>query len=413
MEDVGTLEVAGWGNAVIAAQEVGVGNAQDFRQLLRRPDKELTLDAFAVGVLSGIEAALRVGHFAQHIIEGFLGNAAVEGPAGKLPSVEIEAGEQGVVVEHFLEMRHQPVGIGGVAVKAAANLVVHSPVSHFFQGQLDHFQRTGAGAAVVVAEQEFRGHGLGELGGGAKAAVLVVEVGSQVGISMVQDVLGQKAAAAGQVAGAAHLGGQLLGNPGNFTFVVAIGFAGGLKDAGEAGHIEAVGGRKVGAAIEGLALGGEKDGHRPAAAAGEHLDGFHIDGVEVGAFLAVNLDVDEVVVHQGSDGGILEGFALHYMAPVAGGVADAEEDGLVLGLGAGQCFRPPRVPVHGVMGVLKEVGAGFVDEAVGHRIVSFWQFPGEVRGGRGGGGRIRSSGLTGVRWPGSFGPGYHGPGGNG
>ena len=41
----------------------------------------------------------------------------------------------------------------------------------------------------------------------------------------------------------------------------------------------------------------QEDGHRPAAAAGQRDDGVHVDRVEVGPLLAVDLDADEVLVH--------------------------------------------------------------------------------------------------------------------
>ena len=172
--------------------------------------------------------------------------------------------------------------------------------------------------------------------------------------------------AAGHIGGAAHLLGQLPGDALDFGVAVAVGLGHGFQQAGEAGHIVAVNGREVGAAVEGLAVGGEEHGHGPAAAAGQHLHRFHVYGVQVGPLLAVNLDVDEVLVHQPGDGVVLEGFPLHHVAPVAGGIADAEQDGLVLIPRPPQRLRAPRIPVHGVVGVLEQVGAGLVNQAVGH-----------------------------------------------
>ena len=57
----------------------------------------------------------------------------------------------------------------------------------------------------------------------------------------------------------------------------------------------------------------------------------HIDAVDVGALLAVDLDADEEVVHQAGGLLVFERLALHHVAPVAGGVADGDEDGLVVG----------------------------------------------------------------------------------
>ena len=44
---------------------------------------------------------------------------------------------------------------------------------------------------------------------------------------------------------------------------------------------------------------------------------FHIDGIDVWAFLAVDLDVDKQRIHDSCCGVVLEGFVGHHMAPVA------------------------------------------------------------------------------------------------
>ena len=61
---------------------------------------------------------------------------------------------------------------------------------------------------------------------------------------------------------------------------------------------------------------------------------------------------------------VLERLVLHDVAPVAGGVPDREEDRLVLVPRLGERLFAPRVPVHRVVGVLQEVGTGFLGEAV-------------------------------------------------
>ena len=137
------------------------------------------------------------------------------------------------------------------------------------------------------------------------------------------------------------------------------------QQAREAGHAVAVLGRKVRATVERLAVRREEDRHRPAAVAGEHLHGVHVDVVDVRAFLAVDLDADEVLVHHPRDVGVLERLAFHDVAPVAGGVADAEQDRLVLAPGALERLGAPRVPVDRVVGVLAEIRARLVDQPVG------------------------------------------------
>ena len=61
---------------------------------------------------------------------------------------------------------------------------------------------------------------------------------------------------------------------------------------------------------------------------------------------------------------VLEGFPFHDVAPVAGGIADAEEDRLVLLAGAGEGLLAPREPIHRIVLVLQEVGRFFARQAV-------------------------------------------------
>ena len=124
--------------------------------------------------------------------------------------------------------------------------------------------------------------------------------------------------------------------------------------------------REVGAAVERLALRGHEDGQRPATVAGHGLDGVHVDPVDVGPLLAVDLHVDEQSVHQVRGVVVLEGLVGHDVAPVAGRVADGDQHRPVLLAGPGEGLVAPRVPVDRVVGVLAQVRAGLGSEAVGH-----------------------------------------------
>ena len=125
--------------------------------------------------------------------------------------------------------------------------------------------------------------------------------------------------------------------------------------------------REIGPAEEGRSIGEQEDGHRPPAGAGHSLDRAHVDLLEIGSLLAVDLDADEESVHQLGRRRVLERFAGHDVAPVAGAVADAQEDGTVLGPRPFQRIRAPGVPVDRVGGVFEEVGARLCCQPVGHR----------------------------------------------
>jgi hypothetical protein len=63
--------------------------------------------------------------------------------------------------------------------------------------------------------------------------------------------------------------------------------------------------------------------------------------------------------------GILKTFVFHHMAPMAGGITDAEKDGPIKPSSPLQGFGAPGVPIDRVMGVLLEIRAALVDEMIG------------------------------------------------
>ncbi len=116
------------------------------------------------------------------------------------------------------------------------------------------------------------------------------------------------------------------------------------------------GGREVRTEVEGLGVRREEHRHRPAAVPGGRLHRLHVHGVDVRAFLAVHLDADEVRVHVVGGGLVLEGLVGHHVAPVAAGVADAQQHRHIAPPRLGEGLLGPGPPVHGVVGVLEEVG---------------------------------------------------------
>src|SRR5260370_28756818 len=86
---------------------------------------------------------------------------------------------------------------------------------------------------------------------------------------------------------------------------------------------------KVSAAPDRLAIAVEKHGQRPPAVFAKMVQGRHVDLVDVGPLLAVDFDVDEQLVHDGSYPFVFEAFMRHGMAPVARCVADRYKDRLI------------------------------------------------------------------------------------
>jgi len=123
-------------------------------------------------------------------------------------------------------------------------------------------------------------------------------------------------------------------------------------------------GRKIRSGEERLLILRQEHRHRPAAVARHRDGGGHVDVVEIRPLFAVDLDAHELRVQEPRGLFVFERFSLHDVAPVARRVADAEEDGFFLALRARERFCAPRVPVHRVLRMRKQIRAGLVGETI-------------------------------------------------
>ena len=108
----------------------------------------------------------------------------------------------------------------------------------------------------------------------------------------------------------------------------------------------------------------EKHRQRPAALFAERMERIHVDGIDVGPLLTVDLDVHVEAVHDIGGAHVLEALVRHHVAPVAGRISHRQQDGLARALGFRQRFGPPRPPMHRVVLVLEQVGARFPSKSI-------------------------------------------------
>ncbi len=107
---------------------------------------------------------------------------------------------------------------------------------------------------------------------------------------------------------------------------------------------------------------------RPAAGTlGQELLRRLIDLVDVWPLFPVHFHVDEQLVHQRGRGLVLEGLVRHDVAPVAGRVANRQQHRHAALARQRKRLVGPGVPVHGILGMLQQIWAGFGVETVRHR----------------------------------------------
>ena len=248
-------------------------------------------------------------------------------------------------------------------METETHLVVDTAEAHLLQGPRNHVERQLIAGRAPVSREKNEVVGGGEFRRRPEPAIDGVITSLELPERLVD---GFRIESAARPAGF-HLlqtGGDL---PGGAHDLIAVGlphlFDPGYQvehpDAAVAALTGDVGGRE-----KRLFVRGHDDRKRPPAAPGHHLADRHVDLVDVRAFLAIDLDVDEGLVHQRGNLWVLEALVLHHMAPVAGGITDREKDRFVLLGGFVERLRAPRIPVDGVVGVLQQVRALGVSEPV-------------------------------------------------
>src|SRR5699024_8739200 len=163
----------------LAEQFGGVVVVHRIVDLLGRPDVERAFFSFtgfadALGVERAEKPTLGMLEFAFDESERLAGDLAVALLSKAAIAIDIRPNEFGVVIKHLLEVGHGPLAVGGIAMKAAANVVAESAVSH----RIERFAGYRAELVVVGAfggpHQEVEPPGLGELLAATESAVFSI-----------------------------------------------------------------------------------------------------------------------------------------------------------------------------------------------------------------------------------------------
>ena len=120
--------------------------------------------------------------------------------------------------------------------------------------------------------------------------------------------------------------------------------------------------RKVCAPEEWPEIWQKECGEGPSSTTGHRSHRIHVCVVDVWKVFTIDLDGDEVLVHELCDFDIGKGLTSHHVTPVAGGVTDGQEDGPIQFSCPGKRFLTPRVPLDRILGVFPKIGAGTVGE---------------------------------------------------
>ena len=333
-------------------------------QLAGRPHEVASLLALAVRVLRRVEAAALGAHLARHVGEDLAHRLRVTRLPRREMRVEVSRCEKRVVVEHLLEVRDEPPLVGGVAVKAPPDLVVDATGAHRVERLRHPSERALVAYRVMSAQEDVQAEAVGKLRARSEAAVRFVDARRKHARHLREEI-------------GRHLrlpsrpGGHLRDHPGqlrrallDLAPLVLVRIGDGRHHRRKGRHPVTRQRREIGPRVERLQIRRQKDGERPATAPPHDLYGRLVDLIEIRSLLPVHLHVHEEAIHERGGLFALEGLALHDVTPVAGAVTDGEENRPVLRARPRKRLLAPRIPVDGVVAVLREVGRALLREPI-------------------------------------------------
>ena len=271
--------------------------------------------------------------------------------------------ELGVVVEHLLEMRHEPALVDRIARETAAEMIVNPALADMVQSDIDGGEITGFAGAQAGAPQKLEQSRLREFWRAARAAIRRIDHAAELTRGIVEFGHADRDGA-GLPCGRGERVHQRRAVVLDLLWLLAEQPCDLTQHVDEGRFAIARGIRKIGAAPDRFAGGREEHGERPAALLAEMMQRGHVYLIDVGAFLAIDFDVDEQLVHHRRGGVVLEAFVRHHVAPVTGRIADRKQDRFIVTLRLRQRVGSPRPPLHGVVLVLEQIWACLLREAV-------------------------------------------------
>jgi hypothetical protein len=162
-------------------------------------------------------------------------------------------------------------------------------------------QRVLIARAVMIAEQKIQTHARRKLGRAAESAFAGIEAAADRAICVIQK---------GGIDGFAgafpeRLFGKLLAEAfcvlQDLFFARSVSSRNRFEDSRKTGTAVSILGRKIRSAEDRFSRRQQKNGHRPAAASGHHLNRSHVNLVEIRPFFTIDFDVYKVVVHESGD----------------------------------------------------------------------------------------------------------------
>src|SRR5450759_553946 len=136
------------------ASKIGILLCERTFNLVLAPKVKLALLTLAVGIYCRIERALRRSHLPSDKRKDFVCDSCVPVFPSSLKRLDISDPQERLVVQHLLEMGHQPLRVGRIAVEAKSYLLINAAQPHRLKRSFCHLKRFLTACAIPVSQEE-------------------------------------------------------------------------------------------------------------------------------------------------------------------------------------------------------------------------------------------------------------------
>src|SRR6266496_2579083 len=128
------------------------------RYLLEGPNKELAFMPLGIRILTRIKPAIGMSHLAQNVVKKAFSDITRPIVSRDLIVMQVKTRQEGIVIQHLLKVRYQPLRVCGITMKSTSQLIIHTTIGHFAAGVTNNFESLFFSSPMIIAQQKLKRH---------------------------------------------------------------------------------------------------------------------------------------------------------------------------------------------------------------------------------------------------------------
>src|SRR6266436_1738665 len=162
------------------------------RYLLEGPNKELAFMPLGIRILTRIKPAIGMSHLPQNVVKNAFSDITRPIVSRHLIIMQVKTRQEGIVIQHLLKVRYQPLRVCRITMKSTSQLIIHTAIGHFAAGVTNNFERFFFSSPIKMAQQKLERHCRRKLRCSAKTSLDSIVTHNDSTVRLVEQILGKR-----------------------------------------------------------------------------------------------------------------------------------------------------------------------------------------------------------------------------